>query len=325
MSHAVAMPSWNIQTALPHLTGFTMADELIALAEMHDDIVVLTADLALSNGLSAFQARFPDRFFNMGIAEQNMVSVAAGLAASGCRPYIATFASFVSLLGAEQLRTDLAYPGMKVTILAHHVGVALGFYGTSHHAVEDIAVCRAMGGMTVASAADGAAIRGILRATLETPGPLYLRIGRGQEEVVYADVPSFVPGRFHQLRDGDAATVIATGIGVHAALAAAAVLQSEGVAVRVLDAAFIKPLDVPAVLAAARETGAILTVEEHNPNGGLGEAVAGVLADAGLGIRFRRKALPDDYAPVAPPTHLYRHFGLDGPGITAELRALIGR
>ena len=325
MSHAVAMPSWNIQSALPYLTGFTMADELIALAEQHDDIVVLTADLALSNGLSAFQDRFPERFFNMGIAEQNMVSVAAGLAASGYRPYISTFASFVSLLGAEQLRTDLAYPGMKVTILAHHVGVALGFYGTSHHAVEDIAVCRAMGGMTVASAADGEAIRGILRATLDVPGPVYVRIGRGQEDIVYDKVPTLVPGRFHQLRDGDAATVIATGIGVHAALAAADALQLEGVSVRVLDAAFIKPLDVPSIIAAAVETGGILTVEEHNPNGGLGEAVAGVLADAGLGIRFRRKALPDDYAPVAPPTHLYRHFGLDGPGVTAELRALIAR
>jgi transketolase len=325
MSHAIAMPSWNIQTALPYLTGFTMANELIALAEQHDDIVVLTADLALSNGLSAFQDRFPKRFFNMGIAEQNMISVAAGLAASGYRPYISTFAAFVSLLGAEQLRTDLAYPGMKVTILAHHVGVALGFYGTSHHAVEDIAVCRAMGGMTVASAADGTAIRGLLRATLDTPGPVYLRIGRGQEEVVYDDVPAFVPGRFHQLRDGNAATVIATGIGVHAALEAAIALDAEGVSVRVLDAAFIKPLDTNAILAAARETGAILTVEEHNPNGGLGEAVAGVLADSGLGIRFRRKTLPDDYAPVAPPTHLYRHFGLDGPGVTAELRKLIGQ
>ncbi len=325
MKPAVSRPSWNIQTSVAALTGFTMADELIALAEVHQDIVVLTADLALSNGLSAFQDRFPKRFFNMGIAEQNMVSVAAGLAASGYRPYISTFASFVSLLGAEQLRTDLAYPGMKVTILAHHVGVALGFYGTSHHAVEDIAVCRAMSGMTVASAADGAAIRGLLRATLETPGPTYMRIGRGQEKVVYEDTPTFVPGRFHRVRDGDAATVIATGLGVHAALQAATSLAGEGVEVRVLDAAFIKPLDIPAILAAARETGGILTVEEHNPNGGLGEAVAGVLADAGLGIRFRRKSLPDDYAPVAPPTHLYRHFGLDGAGVTIELRALIGR
>ena len=320
---ASSRPSWNIAISLPALTGFTMADELIALAENHDDIVVLTADLALSNGLCQFQDRFPARFFNLGIAEQNMVSVAAGLAASGYRPYISTFASFVSLLAAEQLRTDLAYPGMPVRVLAHHAGVALGFYGTSHHAVEDIAVTRAMSGLTVVSACDGAAIRGLLRSTLDEPGPVYIRIGRGQEAPVYDEPPIFTPGRFHLLRDGDAATVIATGVCVRAALDAATVLEREGIAIRVLDAAYIKPLDVDAILSAARETGGILTVEEHNPNGGLGEAVAGVLAEAGVGTRLRRKSLPDDYAPVAPPTHLYRHFGLDGPGVEAEIRALL--
>lgn len=315
--------SWNIQTSLGQLTALTMGDELVQLAAQRPEIVVLTADLASSNGTQVFQQRYPERFVNTGIAEQNMVSVAAGLASTGFIPYISTFASFASLLCAEQLRTDLAYTRMRVRILSHHAGISMGFYGTSHHAVEDLAVTRAMGNMTVVSACDGAAIRGLIRATLDVPGPVYIRIGRGAEKTVYDEVPVFEHGRFVRLREGRDATVIATGLGVRAALDAAAVLAEEGVAVRVLDAAFIKPIDAEGVLAAARETGAILTVEEHNPHGGLGGAVAEVLAESGLGLRFRRHALPDDYVLVAPPTHLYRHYGLDGPGVARALRELL--
>lgn len=302
-----------------------MADELARMAESRSDIVVLTADLAFSNGTMAFADRFPDRFFNVGIAEQNMMSMAAGLAACGFIPYVSTFASFASLLCAEHLRTDLAYTRMQVRVLAHHAGVAMGFYGTSHHAVEDIAITRAMSHMTVVSAADGNAVRGLLRATLDLAGPVYLRLGRGAEKSVYEQVPIFEPGRFSKLREGGAATVIATGIGVRAALDAADLLAAEHIAVRVLDAAWIKPLDQEAVIAAARQTGGILTVEEHNPHGGLGGAVAEVIAEAGLGIRFRRHSLPDEYALVAPPTHLYRHYGLTGDGVAQAVRALLSQ
>ena len=282
MSEPLDPSSWNIETSMPKLAGLTLADELIAMAEQREDIVVLTADLGSSNGLNAFGKRFPDRFFNTGIAEQNMMSIAAGLAASGFVPYVSTFASFASLLCAEQLRTDMAYTAMPVRILAHHAGISMGFYGTSHHAVEDLAVVRAMAGMTLVSAADGNAIRGLLRATIDQAGPVYIRIGRGAEKPVYDNVPQFEPGRFVTLRKGDAATVIATGIGVKAALDAADALAGEGIALRVLDAAWIKPLDSKAILAAAKETGGILTVEEHNPNGGLGGAVAEVLAESGV-------------------------------------------
>jgi transketolase len=315
--------SWNIETSLARLPGLTMGDELADMAATRDDIVVLTADLAYSNGTVAFRKRFPDRFINTGIAEQNMMSVAAGLAASGYIPFVSTFASFASLLCAEQLRTDMAYTGMPVRILAHHAGISMGFYGTSHHAVEDLAITRAMAGITVVSAADGNAVRGMLRSTIDLPGPVYIRIGRGAEKTVYETIPVFAPGRFVTLREGEAATVIATGIGVRAALDAADLLSAHGIETRILDAAWIKPIDAEAIISAAKETGAILTVEEHNPNGGLGGAVAEVLAESGVATRFRRHALPDDYVLVAPPTHLYRHYGLSPDGIANAVRELI--
>jgi transketolase len=316
--------SWNIETSLAKLPALTMSQELEELAAARDDIVVLTADLASSNGLSSFAARYPDRFFNTGIAEQNMVSVAAGMAATGLIPYVSTFASFASLLCAEQLRTDLAYTRMKVRVLSHHAGISMGFYGTSHHAVEDIAITRAMGNMTVVSACDGAAVRGLIRATVDVDGPVYVRIGRGAEKTVYEDVPAFEPGRFVRLTEGTDATVIATGLGVKAALDAVDLLRGQ-LSLRVLDAAYLKPIDTEAILVAADETGAILTVEEHNPHGGLGGAVAEVVAESGRGVRFGRHSLPDDYALVAPPTHLYRHYGLTGQGVADAVVALLTR
>lgn len=317
--------SWNILTSMPKLSALTMSAELEELAAKRDDIVVLTADLASSNGLDAFQRVYPDRFVNTGIAEQNMMTIAAGMASTGMITYVSTFASFASLLCAEQLRTDMAYTKQKVRILAHHAGISMGFYGTSHHAVEDIAVTRAMGNMTVVSACDGNAIRGLIRSTVDVDGPVYIRIGRGAEKPVYDSIPDFAYGRFVPLREGSDATIIATGIGTKAAVDAAELLAAEGISARVLDAAFIKPLDTDAILAAARETGAILTVEEHNPYGGLGSAVGEVIAEAGIATCFAKHALPDDYALVAPPTALYRHYGLTGQGVADKLKELLAR
>jgi transketolase len=323
MTGSLDPASWNIETSTAALKGFTMADELIAIADERDDVVVMSADLAASNGLAKFRDAFPHRFINTGIAEQNMMSVAAGIASTGMTVFVSTFASFASLLCAEQIRTDLAYTGMKVRILAHHAGISMGFYGTSHHAVEDVALTRAIANLTVVSPCDGLAIRGMLRATLDVAGPVYMRIGRGAEKDVYHHVPDFEAGKCVQILDGQDATIIATGLGVRVALDAASLLQSEGLSIRVLDAAYIKPLDRDAIFSAARDTGAILCLEEHNPNGGLGGAVAEVLAGAGLGIRFCIHALPDDYALVAPPTHLYRHYKLTGQGVAAAIKELL--
>jgi transketolase len=315
--------SWNVATSLPLMFSLVAGEELADIADERADIVVLTADLMTSNRTDEFARRHPDRFVNVGIAEQNMVSIAAGMAASGLRPYVSTFASFASLLCAEQMRTDLAYPRMPVRVLAHHAGISMGFYGTSHHAVEDLAITRAMAGMTVATACDANSLRALLRATVDVDGPVYLRMGRGREKPVHASVPEVEVGKFIPVRDGTDVTVVATGIGVLAAAGAADALAGDGISVRVLDAAFVKPLDEQAVLAAAEETGAILTVEEHNVLGGLGGAVAEVLASAGVRCRFARFGIDDEYALIAPPTHLYRHYGFTADGVAARVRELL--
>jgi transketolase len=209
-------------------------------------------------------------------------------------------------------------------LLAHHAGFMLGFYGSSHHALEDLAIMRTIAGMTVVCPADAPAIRAAIRATVDHPGPIYFRLGRGREPVVYADAPPpFILGKAIRLRDGDDLTIVATGTTVHPAVQAADALIEEGVTTRVLDMHTVAPLDKEAILAAARETGGILTVEEHNVTGGLGGAVAEVLADAGIGCHFRRHGVPDEYVPVGPPLALYAHYRLDGPGIAAVAKSFL--
>lgn len=316
-------PSWNVTSSLPSLSSFVAGEELADLADEGHELVVLTADLATSNRLTDFAERHPSRFFNMGIAEQNMFSVAAGLATCGYMPFVSTFAAFASLLCAEHLRTDLAYTGLPVRVLAHHAGISLGFYGTSHHAIEDIAVTRSIPGLTVMAPCDANATRAAIRATLAETGPVYLRLGRGREADVYETPPEVERGRFLKPREGTDVTVIATGIGVQAAIQAADHLGEDGISVCVLDAIYLKPLDVEAIVKAAEQTRAILTVEEHNVVGGLGAAVAETLATAGIVARLGRLGIPDEYAPVAPPTHLYRHYGLTADGVEAQIRRLL--
>ncbi len=315
-------PSWNVTTSMPGLHSFVAGEELADLVDDGHDIVVLTADLATSNRLTDFRDRHPQRFFNVGIAEQNMVSIAAGLAACGHQVWVSTFASFASLLCAEHLRTDLAYPQLPVRVLAHHAGISMGFYGTSHHAVEDIAVTRAIAGMTVMAPCDAASLRACVRATLDEPGPVYVRLGRGNDPVVHEADVEVRRGRFIEVRPGRHAAVIATGIGVRAAALAADRLASEGISVRVLDAVFLKPLDLDAIAAAAR-TGRVLVVEEHNVLGGLGTAVAEAIALSGGSARVAKLGIDDQYALVAPPTHLYRHYRLTADGVVDRLRRLL--
>lgn len=316
-------PSWNVTTSLPGLSAFVAGEELANLVDDGHDIVVLTADLSTSNRLTDFQARHPARFFNVGIAEQNMMSIGAGMAACGHQAWVSTFAAFASLLCAEHLRTDMAYPNLPVRILAHHAGISMGFYGTSHHAVEDIAVTRAIAGMTVMAPCDAATLRACVRATLDEPGPVYLRLGRGNDPDVHESNVEVPRGRFLRVREGNDVTVIATGIGVNAAVGAAERMAGDGVTVRVLDAVYLKPLDVDAIEIAARETGRILVVEEHNVIGGLGTAVAEAVAMLGVPARIAKLGIEDQYALVAPPSHLYRHYGLTADGVVDRLRGLL--
>ena len=299
-----------------------LSDALIELAKAGHQVVAGSADLQYSNGLNRFAQAYPDRYVQFGISEQNMVSAAAGLATTGMMPFVATFASFLGLLCCEQIRMDVAYTRLPVRLIGHHTGISLGFYGTSHHATEDISTMRALAGLTVVSPADGPQLASAIKASADWPEPIYFRIGRGRDPQIYEDGAPFQFGRAIVHGTGSDLNIIACGITVHAALAAAEQLRGEGLSVGVIDMPTIKPLDRDAVLAAAKSR-LLMTVEEHNVLGGLGSAVSEVLADAGAGVRLRRHGIYDEYSLIAPPTTLYAHYKLDAAGIADVAREFI--
>src|SRR6185312_1071145 len=243
------------------LPAFVLGEELADLADRDPRIVVLTADLASANRTKDFKLRHPDRFFDFGIAEKNMITAAAGMASAGQIPYAATFAAFSAILAAEQIRTDCAYPRMPVRVIGHHSGMSMGFYGTSHHALEDLAMLRTIAELTIVSAADANHLRAVLRASVDHPGAMYIRLGRGRDPEVYPQVPAnFRIGKAATLRKGEDLTIITCGSEVRASLDAAELLAKQGIETRIVDMHTIKPLDAAAIRKAARETGAIMTV-----------------------------------------------------------------
>ena len=324
MNHNLHPDSWQyraLNQRAPSLA--TLSDTLIELAEAGHPVVAGSADLQYSNGLAGFAKRFPERFTQFGISEQNMVSAAAGMATTGVMPYVATFASFLALLCCEQIRMDVAYGAQPVRLIGHHTGISLGFYGTSHHATEDIAIMRSIADLTVVSPADGAQFAAALRASVRYAQPIYFRISRGHDPVVYAKDAPFEFGKAVVHEIGDDLTIIATGMPVHPALAAMRALQAKGYSVGMIDMHTVKPLDREAIMAASRKSRVILTVEEHNILGGLGGAVAEVLAEEGGGARLVRHGIKDEYSLIGPPTHLYRHYKLDAAGIEGVAQALL--
>lgn len=319
--------SWNMEDSARLSKAFVAGSVLADMADVDDRIVVLTADLKFSNRTSDFEDRHPQRFINVGIAEQNMLGMAAGLATTGFTPYVATFASFVGLLCIEQIRTDLAYPNLPVRVLAHHAGISLGFYGTSHHATEDLATTRSIANLTVLCPCDAESTRSLLVQTRDHPGPIYFRLGRGRESAVYtaAAADDLVVGKLRRLREGGDITLVCNGVTVAAGLEAADQLHAIGLEAAVVDAHTLRPFDAAGICELAGTTGRLLVVEEHNIYGGVATACADALADAGMsGVRFARLGLPqDEYALIGPPTHLYRHYGLDGAGIAGAARSLV--
>lgn len=312
--------SWQLTELLDQAPGFhALSDTLIELTEQGHPIVVGTADLKYSNGLIRYAEKHPERFIQFGISEQNMISAAAGLAATGLQPYVATFASFLALLCAEQMRTDTAYTNLPVRMVGHHTGITLGFYGTSHHATEDLAITRSMANLTVLAPADAAQLRSMVLASVDVPGPIYFRVGRGRDPQVYTDaqLADFRLGEAITHGTGRDLTIVATGSMVHPALQAAEALRAAGSSVGVIDMHTIKPFDRATIAALCGSTQKVLTVEEHNVLGGLGSAVAEVLAEEANAPRLYRHGIPDEYSPVGPPTHLYRHYRLDAEGIEA--------
>lgn len=324
MNRPLSEKSWQYRQLNAVTPGLdALSDALIELAAAGEPIVAGTADLQYSNGLSKFHMQYPERFVQFGISEQNMVSAAAGMAAVGMKPYVATFASFLALLCCEQIRMDVAYSKLPVRLIGHHAGISLGFYGTSHHATEDLAIARSIANLTVVAPADGNQLMEVIKASNDYPHPMYIRIQRGRDPVVYPERKPFVVGKAIPHFEGSDLTIIAAGSTVHPALEATKALRSSGLSVGLIDMATVKPIDRDAILEAANRCPKILTVEEHNVLGGLGGAVAEVLADEGLPVRLKRHGIYDEYSLIAPPTHLYAHYRLDTSGIQAVASAFI--
>lgn len=323
--HALADgATWDMATSLGLSPQLTTGQVLIDLTEQGHDIVVCTADLGRPTQVINFGRKFPDRYFNFGIAERNMIGAAAGLATTGHLPVISNYSFFLALMGVENIRNDICYPGLNLRMIGTHSGIAMGFYGTSHHCNEDIGALRAIAGLTIMAPCDGNAIRAAFTQTIEHHGPIYLRAGRGREKPVYAAPPDFRIGGSHALREGGQITVLAIGNLVAASLEAADLLAAEGLRINVVDMYSIAPIDRQAVRRAARQ-GVVISAEEHNVSSGFGSAVAEVIAEEGLNARLVRIGMPDQYSLLGPPTHLYRHYGLDAEGVAAVVRQQLAK
>ncbi len=316
--------SWDMVGSLNLSLQLPTGEVLLKLAEAgRDDIVVCTADLGRPTQVINFGRRYPERYFNFGIAERNMIGAAAGLATTGLLPVISNYSFFLALMGAENIRNDIAYPNLRVRMVGTHSGIAMGFYGTSHHCNEDIGLLRAIPNLTVMAPCDANAIRAALTDTIDHDGPIYFRVGRGREAPVYDAPPAWRIGGSTTLREGRHATVFAIGNLVKASLDARDILASEGIDLGVVDCYSVRPIDEAPILQAARTQGILFSAEEHNVTSGFGSAVAEVLASHGAGARLVRIGMPDQYSLLGPPTHLYRHYGLDGEGVATVVRSAL--
>ena len=300
------------------------ADELISLARADARIVAVCNDSVGSSNLVAFREEFPDRMINVGIAEQDLVGVSAGLANVGLIPFVSAAAPFLTGRALEQIKADAAYSQAHLVLCGQSPGMAYGELGPTHHSIEDLSWMRAIADLTVLVPAGPAQTRAAMRWAVDNHGPCYIRIGRFPvpETSPATDGPVFEPGAAVRLADGDDVTVIAIGSMVSRALTAADRLRTEGVGVRVLNMASVEPLDVRSVLDAARETSGIVTVEEATVTGGLGAAVATVLAQQHP-TRMRILGVPSEFAPTASTEYLLDYFGLNADGIINAVRELL--
>jgi transketolase len=305
-------------------TRETYGRTLVELGRANPDIVVLDADLSKSTMTHLFAREFPLRFFDCGVAEQNMIGIAAGLAASGKTAFAGTFAVFATARCFDQLRVCVAQPHLNVKVVATHGGITVGEDGASHHAIEDLALACALPGFTVIVPADGVETDAVIRAVAETPGPFYVRLGRPKVPEVLARERRFVIGRAVTLRQGGDATIIAIGVMVSRALEAARSLAQQGIDCRVLNMSTLKPIDTEAIVQAARETGAIVTAEEHLEHGGLGSRVAQVVAQ-NQAVPMSFVAIKDLFAKSGTPEQLLERHGLTADAVEKAVTSAISR
>ena len=299
---------------------------LAQMGKENDKIVGVTADLSKTTAIVHFEKAFPERFFNVGIAEQNMMGIAAGLAKAGLIPFASTMAVFASMRASEQVRTDIAYQNLPVKIIATHAGISFGHAGTTHHCTEDLSIMKSMANMTVICPADGIETSKAVRACIDVPGPVYIRIGRGFEPPVHENEDyNYEIGKAITMHEGSDLTIIACGIAVLQSIQAAKTLkEQDGLSVRVVNMHTIKPIDEQAIMDAVKDTRRILTVEEHNVIGGLGDSVASVIAKSGKGCVFKKHGIYDEYAVIGYAEDLYSHYGLDANGIIDQVRSMMG-
>ena len=302
-------------------TRMAFGQELIEIAKTNPDFVVCNADTKTC-GLEKFGKLFPEREFSFGIAEQNLVGASAGLAACGNKVFLATFAVFASMRACEQVRTFVCYPNLNVTIIGTHAGLQVGGDGATHAAIEDVAIMRSFPNMTVVQPADAVAARALAHAAVDFTGPLYVRLHRNPVADLYnPDTYRFEWGKASTVVDyGTDMTMIVSGILLKKAVDAAAALKEQGIRVRVLDMATIKPLDEELVLKAARECGKIVTCEEHSVIGGLGEAVCSLLSET-LPTPVKRIGTPDVFGHSGPAAALLEEFGLCAANIAQVAQA----
>ena len=297
---------------------------LVALGAEHEDIVVLDADLAGSTKTGMFGKAYPDRHFNCGIAEGNMMSVAAGLAAAGMVPFASSFAMFASGRAFEQIRNSIGYPHLNVKIGASHGGMSVGEDGASHQCCEDFALMRSIPGMTVICPADGVEAEAAVKAAYEHVGPVYLRMGRLAVPVFHEEGFEFQIGKGEIMRDGADVAIIANGLMVYEAIQAGEKLAEEGIHAMIINMSTVKPLDEELTLAAAKKCGKIITCEEHSVIGGLGEAVCSFLSET-YPTPVRRIGVNDQFGQSGPAYEVLEYYGLCASNIVKVAKEFLGK
>jgi len=298
-------------------------ETLIELAASGVDVVAVEADLSKSTTTAKFQAVHPGRFFNVGIAEQNMIGTAAGLAVAGKVAFTGSFAVFATGRAYDQIRNTVCYSELDVKLAPTHSGITVGPDGGSHQMLEDIALMRVLPGMRVVVPADFTAAKAALRIAATTPGPFYVRLGRAAVPAVYEEDFDFELGRAYVLREGTDVSLFAAGVMVAEALAAADLLAADGISAEVVDVMTVKPLDVATLAASAAKTGTVVTCEEHSIIGGLGSAVAEALSEVSP-VRIRRIGVRDEFGTSGEPDELMRYYGLSATDIADTARGAVG-
>ncbi|MGA2786341.1 MAG: transketolase C-terminal domain-containing protein [Verrucomicrobiota bacterium] len=309
-------------TAAPVAMRDAFGEALLALATEVPELIVLDADVSTSTRTAAFGKKYPDRFFNVGVAEANMVDIAAGMATCGLRPVVNTFALFLTLKAADQVRNIVCYNKLPVILAGNYAGLSDSYDGASHQSILDLAIMRAMPNLTVIVPGDGVELRQALATALRRNGPVYIRICRNPTPVLFADAPPLEIGKIRKLKEGNQLTIAVCGVPTSMAIEAADHLAQRGVAVDLLEVSTIKPIDIEALAVSARKTGKVLTVEEHTIHGGLGSAVAEVLSQRAP-ARMGMIGIEDKFTESGDYGALLRKYGISVERIESEAMRLL--